>query len=132
LHVAARYGLTDFARSLVKQGAIVDTKDAHGKTALWWAAANGHADFGKLMVQAGADPDVDDKIFGLKPIHEAAKENHSEFVHALLEAGVDPLTRKTRENPGRTCGNAPISIGHTPLMVRLSVLQSGHLGTNIA
>jgi hypothetical protein len=56
----------------------------------------------------------------------------SEPVHALLEAGGEPLTRKTRENTGKTCGNVPISIGRNPLMVRWSVLQSGHLGTNIA
>jgi ankyrin repeat protein len=118
LHIAARYGLTDFARSLVKQGAIFDTKDAHGKTALWWAAAKGHTDFIKLMVQAGAIPDVDDKICGLEPIHEAAKQNHSEAVHALSEAGVDPLTRKMCENPGKTWENAPRLTGHTPLMAR--------------
>jgi ankyrin repeat protein len=58
----------------------------------------------------------------LKPLHEAAKENHSAAVRALLELGVDPLTVKTTEDPGRRCGNASRSTGHTPLMV--SILSS--------
>jgi hypothetical protein len=122
LHIAARYGLTDYARDLVQHGADVHAGDVGGKTPLWWAAANGHADIIRLLAQAGADPDVDDKVRGLKPLHEAAKENHSEAVRALLELGVDPLTVKTTEDPGRRCGNASRSTGHTPLMV--SILSS--------
>lgn len=50
--------------------------------------------------------------------------NHNEAVWALLEAGVDPLTKKTRENPGRWCGNAPRTTGDTPL---LYACENGHL-----
>lgn len=73
---------------------------------------------------AGADPDRDDSVEGLKPLHEAAKKNHYEAVAALLEAGVDALTVKTLEHSGRQCGNAPTSIGHTPLMY---ACEKGHL-----
>lgn len=68
---------------------------------------------------AGANPDQDDTSSGLKPLHEAAKKNHHETVRVLLEAGVDPLTPKTRENPGRTKG-------HTALMYACS---NGHVET---
>jgi ankyrin repeat protein len=70
------------------------------------------------LVQAGADPDVDDNVNGLKPLHQAASNNHADVVRALLEAEVSPLTKKTREYPGRRCGNASTSRGHTALMVR--------------
>ncbi|CAO2653386.1 Nn.00g027970.m01.CDS01 [Neocucurbitaria sp. VM-36] len=116
LHVAARYGLIEFARRLLMRKVDPSAEDVFGKTPLWWAARSGHADVIRLLVQAGADPDGDEKVSGLKPLHEAANENHAEAVRALLEAGVDPLTKKTREHPGRTCGNAPTSKGHTPLM----------------
>jgi hypothetical protein len=118
LHIAARYGLTSYVRHLIsKQGIDVHAGDVFGKTPLWWAASNGHSDIVRLLVEGGADPDVDDKVQGLKPLHKAASKNHAEVIRALLGAGVNPLTEKTREDPGRRCGNAPRSRGHTALMV---------------
>jgi hypothetical protein len=118
LHIAARYGLTDYAKVLVTEASIdPDSADPCGKTPLWWAAAHGHADVVRILVKAGAEPDVPDNVHGLKPLHEAAKENHISVIVALLEAKVDPLTEKTKENPGRRCGNAPRTRGSTPLMV---------------
>ena len=118
LHIAARHGLYDYAQFLLARNkADVHTQEVAGKTPLWFAASGGHADLIRLLVGAGAEPDVCDKVRGLKPLHEAAKENHAAAVMALLEAGVDPLTEKLHEDPGRWCGNAPRSVGHTPLMV---------------
>jgi hypothetical protein len=119
LHIAARYGLADYVHALVAKTSVetIDTGDAYGKTPLWWSAAGGHAEIIRILVKAGADPDVDDKVQGLKPLHEAAKENHADAVRALLEAKVNPLTEKTLENPGRRCGNAARTEGGTPLMV---------------
>jgi len=117
LHIAARFGLTALARKLVPTAVDLNKRDYYGKTAVWWAANRGHADIVRLLVEGGADPNEPDKIQGLTPLHEAANENHGEAVQALLEAAVDPLTPKTRETPGRWCGNAPTSRGHTPLMV---------------
>lgn len=118
LHIAARYGLHDYARFLLtEKKADVNAKEVADKTPLWFAARSGHADLIRLLVSAGAEPDVCDKVHGLKPLHEAASENHAAAVTALLEAGVSPLTEKMHENPGNWCGNAPRSVGHTPLMV---------------
>lgn len=118
LHIAARFGLTGFARHLQSRKINVDAVDKFGKTPLWWAAALGHADVMEFLLQCGADPDIYEKARGLRPLHEAASNNHAGAVRILLEAGVDPLTPKAREDPGRRCGNAPITRGHTPLMVR--------------
>lgn len=120
LHIAARYGLCDYAQFLVEtKGADVHACDASGRTPLWYAASSGHAGIIRLLVDAGAGPDVDDSMFGLKPLHKAASQNHAKAVTALLAAGVDPLTEKTRENPGRWCGNSDRSTGHTALMVSI-------------
>jgi ankyrin repeat protein len=118
LHIAARYGLISYAGHLVSEKIDVHAVDTYGRTPLWWAAHSGHSDIVRLLVQAGADPDVDDKVAGLKPLHEAADNNHAGVVRVLLEAGVNPLTEKTREYPGMRCGNAPTSTGHTALMVK--------------
>lgn len=117
LHVAARFGLTEYVRHLGPEKSNVDTVDLFGRTPLWWAANGGHADTIMFLVQVGANPDMDEKVSGLKPLHNAASKNHAEAVRALLEAGVDPPTPKTRENPCRRCGNSPMTTGHTPLMV---------------
>jgi ankyrin repeat protein len=125
LHIAAKLGLTEYARLLLSSDTIeVDTSDVFGKTPLWWAATSGNAEIIRLLVKAGANPDHHDKIFGLKPLHEAAEKNHFESTRALLEAGVDPLTKKMKEDPGNWCGNAPRSTGHTPLMY---ACHNGHL-----
>lgn len=117
LHAAARFGLVDFARELISDGADCTVVDAHGKTALWWAARTGHGHIIRLLVGAGADPNTEEKINGLTPLHVASSNNHADAITALLASGVDPLTPKTCESPGRRCGNAPRTRGHTPLMV---------------
>lgn len=118
LHVAGMYGLTAYARHLLLSPVVnVDAVDVHGKTPLWWAASSGMADMAQVLIDAGANPDQEETNGGRKPLHEAASKNHPECIKVLLGAGVDPLTKKTKENPGNWCGNAPRSIGHTPLMV---------------
>ncbi|PVH97376.1 ankyrin [Periconia macrospinosa] len=124
LHIAAKLGLDSYVEALISQNPVVDAVDADGKTPLWWAAASGHGGIVTTLVLAGANPDVADNIDGLKPLHKAAQKNHDDVIRALLEAGVDPLTPKTKNPPGRTCGNAPTSTGHTPLMY---ACHYGHL-----
>ncbi|ORY05827.1 ankyrin repeat-containing domain protein [Clohesyomyces aquaticus] len=124
LHIASRLGLKSFARSILESGHIeVNAHDVHGKSALWWAARSGHTKIGRLLINVGADPDEPDNLHGLKPLHRAASNGHFETVLALLEAGVDSLTPKTRENPGRRCGNAPTTRGETALMY---TCRNGH------
>ena len=118
LHIAAMHGLTAYARHLLLSPVVnLDAVDVHGKTPLWWAASSGMADVIQVLINAGANPDQEETHSGRKPLHEAASKNHPEVIKVLLAAGVDPLTRNTKEHPGRWCGNAPRSTGHTPLMV---------------
>ncbi|SPO01936.1 uncharacterized protein DNG_04609 [Cephalotrichum gorgonifer] len=123
LHLAAKAGLVSYTKKLL-QTVQVDERDFLGRTSLWWAASEGHAATIRVLIAAGANPDQDDEIQGLKPLHEAAEKNHFEAVRVLLEAGVDPLTIKTSEGGGNWCGNAPTSVGHTPLMY---ACENGHL-----
>ncbi|KAK4205580.1 ankyrin repeat-containing domain protein [Triangularia verruculosa] len=126
LHAAARYGLTQYILILAgRPDTVLNCVDVLRQTPLYHAADQGHHETVKALLAAGADPDPDNYA-GLKPLHQAARKNHAAVVAALLASGVDPLTPKTRENPGRRCGNAATTRGHTPLMY---ACQAGHLET---
>ncbi|KAL5433594.1 hypothetical protein PMIN07_009971 [Paraphaeosphaeria minitans] len=124
LHIGAQYGLCNYAQYLIDNGADIHSRDGSSKTPLYLAASSGHAAVVRKLICAGAEPDAADEQNGLKPLHAAASENRAEAIGALLEAGVDPLTEKTIEDPGNWCGNAPRSVGHTPLMY---ACENGHL-----
>ncbi|KAJ5633124.1 hypothetical protein N7490_009463 [Penicillium lividum] len=116
LHAAARTGLYQYARHLLQERhADPNAKSNCDDSPLYWAALSGHADVAQVLIENGADPDGEANE-GYKPLHKAASHNHAEVVKVLLAAGVNPLTEKTKEAPGRFCGNAPTSVGHTPWM----------------
>lgn len=58
LHLAT--GHIEVARYLLKKGADVNAQDYEGKTALHWAAENGHKDVILLLLIAGADTSLMD------------------------------------------------------------------------
>lgn len=57
------------------------------KTALWWAAVNGHADVCSILISLGADPDLTRDEDGTSPLYAAAQNNHYNVVNVLLYAG---------------------------------------------
>ena len=60
LHNVARVGDADWCRVIVEGGAAVDAKDSEGKTALFWAAQNWHAETVQLLEQLGANVNAND------------------------------------------------------------------------
>jgi hypothetical protein len=50
---------------------MVERKDQDKRTALWWAACNGHADVVRLLLPHGANPrvkDADKRTPGTRPL----------------------------------------------------------------
>jgi ankyrin repeat protein len=91
LHFAAFFGQIGTARSLLDRGAGVD---AHGRgwmvgTPLSSAAAGGHTDVARLLLDAGADPDARQSS-GWTPLHSAAHDGNRAMVELLLGRGADP------------------------------------------
>ncbi|KAL1980699.1 hypothetical protein VTN96DRAFT_3616 [Rasamsonia emersonii] len=114
LHVAAWTGMANYVGQLLQSGWDVDETDGHQHTAMGIAAEKGFTDIAALLLKNRAQPDLPD-ITGHKPLHYAALANHHAIVKLLLDAGVSPLTPRTRDYPPRRCGNAPSSVGKTPL-----------------
>jgi ankyrin repeat protein len=108
LHLCARTGRPEAAKVLLTHGASVDAVESwRGQTPLMWAAADGHADMVKLLVEAGADVHARSAIIqwerqrteeprdkwmppgGFTPLLLAAREGRVAAAKALLDAGAD-------------------------------------------
>ncbi|CAH0023752.1 unnamed protein product [Clonostachys rhizophaga] len=117
LHTAALLGLSQYLTKFVQENSIdVNSLDKGGEAAIFYAANAGHASVAKVLLGFGANPDEPSNYDGKRPLHKAAERDHGEVVTLLLEAGVDPLTKKTKCDPGLMCGDPYRYIGHTPLM----------------
>jgi ankyrin repeat protein len=93
LHFAAFFGGVQVVSLLLASGADVD---AHGRswmtgTPLNSAAAGGHADVARALLDANADPDAR-QASGWTPLHSAAHNGDLELVDLLLAHGADPAT----------------------------------------
>lgn len=89
LHLAAYYGLTSVARSLIQHCDESHVRDSMGRTPLTWAAFAGHVEIVKFFLDIGIDAcDRDDD--GQTPITLAASMGWVGVVSLLLQNGVHP------------------------------------------
>jgi len=89
LHRAAEHGNAAAAARLIKDaGADPDAADAHGTTALHWAARGNHVGTVEVLVGAGAELDKADQA-GMTALMGAAMNGSTEAVQRLLEKGAD-------------------------------------------
>ena len=58
LHVAAYTGITEFVRGVVNIVSDINAMDKYGRTALHWAARNGHENIADLLLNSGANVDA--------------------------------------------------------------------------
>ena len=73
---------------MLGRGAKVDARDDHDDTALTWAAAQGHADVCRMLLDAGADPDAR-QYQGATALMLAADRGYLEVVEALVDSKAD-------------------------------------------
>ena len=117
LIIAARDGKLDFVKVLLRYEANIEARATikingevgEGCTALWIAAANGHFDVVRLLIEQNAE--VDGRTSSNStPLRAAAFDGHLDIVRCLVENGADV--------------NARTNFNSTPLMI---TCYKGHL-----
>ncbi|KAK0652718.1 hypothetical protein B0T16DRAFT_369477 [Cercophora newfieldiana] len=94
LMLAAMSGRRETAQLLLKSGAQVSSKDAFGRSALFFAARAGDADMVALLL--AARPTINDGS-----LHEASRKFNTRTIKLLIQGGHDPNHRSTVHG-GRT------------------------------
>jgi hypothetical protein len=117
LHHCAVNGLTtSVIRLLSIRNINVNVKDdENGSTPLHRAAANGHIEISRLLLQNGADVNVKDDG-GNTPLHWAAEEDNIDVLHLLVENGAD---LEAQNNEGWRALHSAADQGHLPFIQEL-------------
>ena len=56
-----------------------------------YCCRNGHKDVCQLLLQRGANPNIQTKSGGVTPLHRAVYSGHGDIVKLLLASGADSL-----------------------------------------
>jgi len=92
---AAMQGNRDAVRTLLKQGADVNTAQGDGMTALHWAVQKGDLELTQTLLYAGANVKATTRLGGYTPLLIASRAGNAGVVDALLGAGADVNTATT-------------------------------------
>jgi uncharacterized protein (TIGR02118 family) len=109
LMAAVARGDTDAVRQLIAGGDDVDARAPRlnnfndGHTPLLVAARDGHIEIARLLLDAGADVNATEPVFGAVPLHKAVYNGHAE------------LTRMIAAEPGVRLDYQGATNGYTPL-----------------
>ena len=123
LYLAARDGDIRGVRYLLEQNVNINARsDDGGQTAVYGAAANGHADAIRLLNHYGADIGLPSKD-GLTPLAIGIINNHHDVVKEILSLGVDV-------NESNKLGIKPIHIAASSGDITMVELLQ-QLGANI-
>ena len=76
-------------RSLLREGADVNTAQGDGMTALHWAAVTGQHDTAKMLLYAGANLRATTRLHAYTPLHLASRSGHPSTVKLFLDSGAD-------------------------------------------
>src|SRR3979411_516074 len=86
---AAMSGNRDAVRSLLMDGADVNTAQADGMTALHWAAQKGDVELAKMLLYASANLKATTRIGGYTPLLIASKNGDAPMIETLTGSGAD-------------------------------------------
>tara|TARA_R110000851_G_C13096794_1_gene567556 strand:- start:3518 stop:5953 length:2436 start_codon:yes stop_codon:yes gene_type:complete len=95
--MAIRAGVLPVVRLRIKQGMNVDAKDSKGCTPLILAAAHGHTNICRFLLESGANPEVCDQN-GDNAFSVAQKTNNPKIIAILSEYGTPALANQEKQD----------------------------------
>jgi len=98
LHEAAMVGDLITVDLLLRTRKRPSEQDKEGYTPLHWAAAKGHVQVAKRLIEFGAELEIKGGMFLLTPLHMATGEGHLNTSLALLDAGAQVNSRDRFRN----------------------------------
>lgn len=105
LHGAAWCGDLEEVTRLVEGGVDVNWRDSIGETALFGAAALGHVEVVRFLLDRGAVCNISEESIGYTPLHWAASHGNLETIKVLVDAGADPTVADHQ-------GRRPVDVAH--------------------
>ncbi|MCR9294558.1 MAG: PQQ-binding-like beta-propeller repeat protein [bacterium] len=84
---AAQSGDAAEIKRLLALGVPVDQQTEYGATALMFAAGRGHAEVVRILLEAGAEPNLKDRFYSASPMGWAAMKRHAAVAVVLVESG---------------------------------------------
>jgi ankyrin repeat protein len=87
LLAATRKGDLTAVKSLLDQGASVNAKSPYGSTPLFFACDRGHTEIIKLLIERGADVNVEDTFYHATALTWAMQKKRAPIVKLLLDKG---------------------------------------------
>jgi ankyrin repeat protein/GPI inositol-deacylase-like protein len=123
-----RISLNGIVKLPFRKGAKVDSADRYGRTALSYAAWNGHIASVKLLIRAGARVDSWDEIGGA-PLSYAICNGHNDVVELLLKKGTqvdspDDISRALLLSAAKKGHEAVVELPRRALTLSLRIMYS--------
>lgn len=84
---ASAYGYVEIINLLIKKKADPNAKNRDGLTSISIAAINGHLGAVKVLIEAGANIDVQDEKYGANALIGSAANGHDAIIKFLLDHG---------------------------------------------
>ena len=74
-------------KAILSSGVDVNSQSKYGATPLYFAADRGNAELAKVLLKAGADPNLKDRFYNGTPLWFAQMRDHHDVVKCLFEYG---------------------------------------------
>ena len=87
LLAATRKGDLAQVKALLDKGVSVNAKSSYGQTAMFFACDRGYTEIVKLLIERGADVNVEDTFYHASALSWAARKDRTEIVKLLLDHG---------------------------------------------